>query len=78
MSILPMKLHSWGESVVAISPPAAALSAPSSPLISATEFTLHGFACASCTDPGGTTNPATRTVAIAITAAIKIVLFIVK
>jgi hypothetical protein len=33
--------------------------------------TLHGFACASCTEPGSTANPSARIVATASTAAIK-------
>ena len=38
---------------------------------------LHGFACASCTEPGNITNPAASNVAAANTAAIKIVLFFI-
>ena len=47
-------------------------------LSSASRLLLHGFACASCTEPGSTVNPAARTVATANTAAIKRVFFIVK
>ena len=39
--------------------------------------TLHGFACASCTELGSTVNPAARTVATAKTAAIKTVVFFI-
>jgi hypothetical protein len=37
---------------------------------------LHGFACASCTEPGSAVNPAVITIATAKTAAIKRVFFI--
>jgi len=39
--------------------------------------TLHGFACASCTELGSTVNPAARTVATANTATIKTVVFFI-
>ena len=50
---------------------------PPSPSFSSTRLLLHGFACASCTEPGSTVNPAARTVATANTAAIKTVLFFI-
>ena len=38
-------------------------------------ISLHGFACASCMEPGNNTKPVERTVATVNTAAMKIFLF---
>ena len=43
-----------------------------------TSFSTHGFACASCTEPGNSVNPAASIVAAAHTAAMKLVLFVLS
>jgi hypothetical protein len=48
-----------------------------SPSVVDVVISLHGFACASCTEPGSNTNPVVMTVAAAMTAAIKAIVFFI-
>jgi hypothetical protein len=43
-----------------------------------TSFSTHGFACASCTEPGNSVNPAASIVAAAHTAAMKLLLLVLS
>ena len=77
MSISPKKLHSCSSFYVS-KLVGELIELPSLLSMSVSSPVEHGFARASCTEHGSTVNPAARTVVTANTAAIKIVVFIVK